>query len=101
MARGAIIRGTAEELANSATGYTASGESQFSRRAASAPLHDERSQRPVWKNVPRDQQIARTAKRVAKLKCDISLETDKNRRAKLEKDFELKSALLERLRAEQ
>jgi hypothetical protein len=44
--------------------------------------------------------LALTVKRIAKLNCDLSLETNPPRRAKLEHDLDCKLSLAERLRDE-
>ena len=44
--------------------------------------------------------FARTTKQIAKLRCDLSLETNRDRKAKLERDFDIKTALAERLENE-
>jgi hypothetical protein len=100
--RGLIKRGTADEIASAVGGFSANGESAWSRSAArSGKARDGEQDRPPRpKNLSRDELIARTTKRIAKLRCDISLETGAVRRAKLERDLAIKSELLTRLKAE-
>jgi hypothetical protein len=98
----AIRHGTEQELADHSAGYVASGESEFSRSAARSGKAREFDGRPARpKNISRQELIAKTTKRIAKLRCDLSLCTSAARRAKLERDVEIKIALLARLRAEQ
>jgi hypothetical protein len=93
--------GTAKELARGSTGYSASGESQHSRQAA----HGGNMKLPGYvENVrgkrTRGQLIEQHKSLLAKLRGDILIEDNKARRAKLERNFEIKTKFLNRLLTE-
>jgi hypothetical protein len=94
MARGAIKGTSVRDLAIGSSQYPANGESEFSRNAAhrSRNIPETRPRRKV----PTDT-LDFLAMRIKKLRVDISCETNAVRRARLLKDFNLKSALAARL----
>jgi hypothetical protein len=93
-----IRHGTPREHA---VGYSMNGESQFSRRAAHDGKYNERPLRRKRAQATDTRRfLAETKKRIAKLKFDISVEPSKVRRAKLQRDFDLKTALAARLEKE-
>ena len=102
MARGAITRGTARDLADHGHGFSANGESEYSRRSARAP--DVTMVGHVAKgHGPRTHAalIAENESQLAKLRGDILLTTDRVRLAKLRKSFEIKLRFVERLKKEE
>lgn len=103
MARGSgvIVRGTAREIAEHGTGYSANGEGEYSRRVASAPNVKMRGH--VAKTRGKHSQVALIAENeslLARLRGEIAIETDPARLAKLKKNFEIKTRFVERLRSE-
>ena len=95
--------GSARDLSNAVDGaFVASGEGEYSRRSASGQKREHAARgRParVARGGAREF-LARTEKQIAKLRGAISLEANRDRRAKLEKDFALKVGLAGRLSKE-
>jgi hypothetical protein len=91
-------------LARQAYGYSGSGSSQHSRASAhgNGKPGERADGRPARVAQPKDARefLARTNKQIAKLRCALSLETKSDRRQKLERDYEIKLALAERLEQE-
>ncbi len=89
------------EVAERAPGYTANGESQFSRQAAhSVPKMASRPYRVKGRPHTLAELIVRTEADLRFLHCDLRLEDDKARRAKIAKNLEIKRQFLEKLRSE-
>jgi hypothetical protein len=103
MARpGVVRRGTARDLADHDAGYSANGESEHSRRAASAPNFTTRSHvaRTKGKHTSADL-IAENKSLLAKLRGEILTETNPARLAKLRRNLEIKSRFVAKLESEQ
>jgi hypothetical protein len=102
-APGVFRHGTARQEADKAVGYVSSGAGEFSRKSARASLRGfaaiSRASRKANGDDKREF-LALTVKRIEELNCDLSLETDPHRRAKLERDLDCKLSLAERLRDE-
>ena len=99
-----IIRGKKEDdLSDHGVGYVQSGSSEFTRRSAKGSARREHAAhgRPA-RAQPKDARefLARTTKQIMKLSCMVSLEDNRDRRAKLQKDLTLKTALAARLEQE-
>lgn len=97
-----MSRGTPAELAGFSTGYASSGESQFTRRISggTAPKFSGSPSRVRGAGIERTL-IGYERARLRKLRIDIDLETNPTRRAKLERDEDIKANFLARLIAEQ
>jgi hypothetical protein len=97
--------GTPAELAGFSTGYASSGESQFTRRISggAAPKFSGSPSRARGAGIERTltEKIGYERARLRKLQIDIGLETNPTRRAKLERDEDIKANFLARLIAEQ
>lgn len=101
-----IRKGTLAEVASHASGYSGNGLSIFSREAAQGV-------RPHGVNdSPRDepkphvhllahQLIARMDRQLSKIQKRLNVETDPERRKRLERDRKIKTAFLSRLYAQQ
>jgi hypothetical protein len=92
-ALGIIRHGTARNLADHDDGYSANGESEFSRQSARAPNVSLNKGRRTDGRLIRE-----TEKALRKLKCKASEVDDPIRLMKLEKNIAIKSAFLDRLR---
>jgi hypothetical protein len=95
--------GSPRDLADHAVGYSANGESQHSRQSAHSQQKSEHAARDRPMRPTRGgarEFFARTTKQIAKLRGDISLEPNLDRKAKLQRDLELKTALALRLENE-
>ena len=90
--------GTARDLARIEDGYSGTGESMHSRYSAHGVSGDGRSARIPPKDTK--EFLATTTKLIEKLRGNISLERNPDRKAKLQRDFELKTALAQRLENE-
>jgi len=103
--RVSVSRGTPAELAESAVGFSASGESQFTRRISHGPTPQFASAGPSKLQGRGErtlsEKIAYERGRLRKLRIDIDLENNPTRRAKLERDEDIKANVLARLIAEQ
>lgn len=102
-ALGVVRVGTARDLADHGVGYSANGESEHTRHAAHSQQKREHAARDRPTRPTRGgarEHFARVSKKIAKLRGDISLEKNAERRARLQHDFELKSVLLLRLEIE-
>src|ERR1700737_4954471 len=92
-APGVVKHGSAKNLADHGAGYSANGESEFSRQSAHAPNVS------LKKGKRTDGRLIReTEKALRKLKYRASEERDPTRLMKLEKNIAIKSAFLDRLR---
>jgi hypothetical protein len=95
MARGAIKHGSAKDLAEHDAGYSANGESEHSRRAASSPKislsHGKRTDGRL---------IRENESKLAKIRARLLTENNPAQLVKLKRDFEIKSAFIERLKSE-
>ena len=102
--RVSVSRGTPAELAGFSTGYASSGESQFTRRISggAAPRFSGSPPRVRGAGIERTltEKIGYEGARLRKLRIDIDLETNPTRRAKLERDEDIKANFLARLIAE-
>jgi hypothetical protein len=101
-----VSEGTARGLARHEAGYSASGEGQWSRKVASGPAGPKFSGSPSRiRGAGIDRTLAGQIEferaRMRKLQIDIDLETNPTRRAKLERDEDIKANFLARLIAEQ
>jgi hypothetical protein len=98
---GIFQRGTARELADFDEGYSCNGESVFSRQAAQAQNVTMRSNAP--KTSGRHSQaalIAENVSQMAKLRGDLLLTDDPIKRARIEKNLDIKQRFIARLEAE-
>ena len=99
MARSIIKRGTARDSAEHGVGYVASGESQYSRNVAASaniklggyaePERDDKSIRSL---------IDHQEKLLKRLRENLAREINPERRAKLQKDYEIKTRFVMKLR---
>jgi hypothetical protein len=90
-------------LARQAFGYSVSGTSQHTRNSAHGIRPSGRADGRPERSAPKDlhQFLARTIKQIAKLRCDISLETNNSKRhGKLQHDLDIKVQLADRLENE-
>src|SRR5260221_127510 len=95
-APGVIRQGTAGQLADHGTGYSANGESQFSRQSASAPVIKLGEGKRTHGRLIRD-----TEKELAKLEQREREEREPMRLAKIRANYCIKSAFLAKLKSEQ
>jgi hypothetical protein len=107
MARGAIKSGTARELAEHDASFVASGEGEFSRRAASGNVKMRGYAEPnppgtTRKRGPREREelIAEQRQHLAKLRTRIARENVPARFLKLKQSIEIKSRFLAKLESE-
>lgn len=99
---GVTQHGTAKQLADNGVGYTASGESEWSRQAASNGNAKMQSAEPdqvrgVFKSKPKEDLIYRNRHAIRKLARKMKTETDPIKLAKLKKHYEIKSMFLSKL----
>ena len=104
-APGVIRHGTARDLADHGVGYTASGESEYSRHSANAKNQTQMERRHEHGRAPRASKnvhelLARANYELRKLKIEISLESSRERLTKLQKDLAIKTAFIARLEKE-
>ena len=99
---GVTRTGTAKNLADHENGFSANGLSEFSRREAHAQKREYAARgRPARPSgIGLREFFARTTKQLMKLRCDLSLETNRDRKAGLQRDYDLKTALAARLENE-
>ncbi|WMT75069.1 hypothetical protein [Bradyrhizobium sp. Ash2021] len=100
-----VHRGTtSRDLADHGVGYSASGESEFSRRAASVPnvkMPSYAVSKPKLRGpLSRPEVIAENERELLKLRDRIRLATDPAKLAKLKKNLNIKMSFVEKLRAE-
>jgi hypothetical protein len=92
---GITRRGTAKDLADHDAGYAPNGESEHSRRSASSPKislsHGKRNDGRLI----RENEI-----KLAKIRARLLTENNPAQLVKLKRDFEIKSAFIERLKSE-
>lgn len=97
-------RGTSSgDLANVSGGYVASGESEHSRRAAHGKIPTQfKGRGPLHTPGARTlyQLIGETERQIEFLECELKIEDNRTRRAKLAKNIEIKGKFLTRLRVE-
>jgi hypothetical protein len=96
---GAVTHGTARDLADHGAGYSANGESQFSRQSASTadsvklPSYAPRQQRADKKKSPEALlKFQRSA--LARLRYDLSMATSTIRRQKIENNLAIKTRFI-------
>jgi hypothetical protein len=96
MARGSIKVGTAGQLADHGTGYSANGESQFSRQSASAPVIKLSEGKRTHGRLIRENQkgLVRLQRRAYEERDPVAL-------AKIKKDIAIKTAFIAKLQSEQ
>jgi hypothetical protein len=103
-APGVTRTGTAKDLADRAVGYVSSGESMWSRNAASPGniklAGYQGNIRKVRGPKSNEELIAEATKALAKLQRDVRAETNPVRLAKLRKNFEIKTRFIARLTSE-
>lgn len=93
-------RGTAQELAEHGVGYVASGEGQYSRNvASSANIKLGGYREPETDDKSISSLIAHQTKLLQRLREKLAREIDPVRRAKLQKDFEIKARFIVKLRS--
>lgn len=97
---GVVTRGTARDLADNGAGYSCNGESQYSRNAAQPNVRMAGNSAKTTGKHTQAALIAENESQLAKLRGDISLETDPTRREKLKKNFDIKARFVARLKAE-
>jgi hypothetical protein len=103
-APGVVRHGTAKNLADVGQGYSANGESEHSRQSAHGG--SDKRQRlttpPKWVrgDLTVGELIEKNAKQLAKLNSHILLERDPDRKANIQKQAEIKSRFLARLKSE-
>jgi hypothetical protein len=99
---GVVSHGTARDLADHSVGYSASGESQFSRNAASTGGGRDADQLPdsiKGRYAPdrKSNLIFRNRQEIRKIARKIKDETDPAKLAKLKKNYAIKSMFLAKL----
>ncbi len=99
---GVISRGGPKDLSDHAVGYVASGEGEYSRRAASPDANATMPSYAPKTRGPRNNAalIAQNESQMAKLRGDMLIETDPAKLAKLKKNFDIKQRFVERIRNE-
>jgi hypothetical protein len=105
VAPGVVRHGTAKNLAGHDGGYSASGESQFSRQSAHSANVKTRGyveNHPAKVSGPRShgELIAENERALAKIRAQLATENNPARLVKLKRDLEIKSAFVARLRSE-
>lgn len=102
-----IVRGTAKEIAERAPGYSGNGASEFSREAAQG-VRPRMTVNDSPRNEPKPhvyllqhQLIAKNDRELSHIQKRLLVETDPERRKKLQRDLEIKSRFLSRLYAQQ
>ena len=100
--------GTARDLADHAAGYSASGESEFSRQIAHSAnvklAGYVEPKAPQWTRTAREalgEKIAKQTQFLAALHMKLRFEPDEERRAKIRKNIEIKTRYLAKLVADQ
>jgi hypothetical protein len=94
-------RGTAKELADLGHGYSANGESEFSRHSAHSANVKMRSHAPKTRGARTTSDIiAQSESQLAKMRGDLMLENNPARIVKLKRDMEIKGAFVARLKSE-
>jgi hypothetical protein len=93
--------GTSKDLADHAIGYAANGESSYTRRAA-RPDSNIRGTRASLSNGRHSvsQLIEESKKLLARMQCELRIETNKERLAKLRSNIVIKAAFIEKLERE-
>jgi hypothetical protein len=103
MAKPTFRTGTALDASKVADGYVGSGESVFSRRAAhpenSVKLRADHAYKTKGAH-SRARLIKETASELARLRCDLRIETNAQKLAKLRSNIEIKERFLKRLNDE-
>jgi hypothetical protein len=96
------IRGTSSnDLAAHETGFSPNGESMYSRQAARSTLVNLPSHAPKTRGKHTTAAlIAENRTQMAKLVSDLLTETDPTRRAAKQKNLDIKSRFIERLKSE-
>jgi hypothetical protein len=98
---GVFTRGTARDLADLGNGYAANGEGQYSRQAASPPLVALSGYVPKTRGRrSHSALIAQNVSLMAKLRGDLLLTDDPIKRARIEKNLDIKQRFIARLKAE-
>jgi hypothetical protein len=98
---GVITRGTARDLADHDAGYSPNGESEHSRRSASAPNFTTRSHVARTKGKHTSAAlIAENQSLLAKLRGEMLTETNPAKLAKLRKNFEIKTRFITKLESQ-
>jgi hypothetical protein len=100
---GVVRRGTAAEGAAFTDGFSASGEGQWSRSMAHGGNVNEHIARGRPARIKAENArafLARTEKQIIKLRAGISIESNRGRRTKIQRDLDCKTALVERLTRE-
>jgi hypothetical protein len=97
---GVIVHGTAADLAADSGGYVSSGEGQYSRRSANPPVtmvgyESKRQGRHTVRQL-----IRWHTSQLAKLRGEILMATDPTRLVKLQKNFDIKTRFVAKLRNE-
>jgi hypothetical protein len=102
VAPGVVRHGTAKNLADVGQGYSANGESEFSRQSAhSANAVKMRGNSPKTTGKRTTAEIiAQNETQLAKLRGNLLIENNPARIAKMKRDLEIKSAFVARLKAE-
>lgn len=93
-------RGTsAADLANVAPGYVASGESEHSRRAARPAASARFAGTPIRARGRHTlgQQIRECERRIDWTECELEIESDPKRKAKLAQDLQIRGKFLTKL----
>src|SRR5258708_31639876 len=101
---GVTSRGTARKLAELDNGFAANGESMFTRRAAkpdaNATMAGHVKKNPTGRKYSIPHLIRYHSSLLSRMCGEILTETCPVRLAKLEKNFSIKSAFVEKLRSE-
>ena len=95
--RGVFRRGTAAELADHAIGFSANGESMWSRNSANPKGDGKRNRRRSYSP---EEEISVSKTALAKLHQSAGTETDPVKLTKLRKNIEIKTRYIAKLGAE-